>query len=242
MKNRISIFLSLAGVVLVGLSIFFSVYSDHHFWPVIFLTFGIPILFIGMAMYNMHKEIVYRKKRAKIILVVALILFLTSAYFRYKHWGGTGILLVISISFFCFAYLPLHAKNRIEKWQRYTRKKWHAWLLGIGDFISIGGIVLGFLFRVQHWPYSNVLMTSGFILLFAGLASWNIVFSREIVLRKKAEEETQKTLEQLKEQHKLIEEKNKEILDSIHYAKRIQNSLIPNDYQFKKELNNCLKK
>ncbi len=40
---------------------------------------------------------------------------------------------------------------------------------------------------------------------------------------------TQKAAEQISEQKHLVEEKQKEILDSIHYAKRIQNSLLPTD-------------
>ena len=45
----------------------------------------------------------------------------------------------------------------------------------------------------------------------------------------------QKAEKQLFEQKKLIEEKQKEILDSIHYAKRIQKTLMPTDKYFEKE-------
>src|SRR5581483_3933608 len=47
---------------------------------------------------------------------------------------------------------------------------------------------------------------------------------------------TSKTLEAEK-QKDLIEEKQKEILDSIHYAKRIQNALLPTEAGMEKNLN-----
>jgi tetratricopeptide (TPR) repeat protein len=40
----------------------------------------------------------------------------------------------------------------------------------------------------------------------------------------------------------LVEEKQKEILDSIHYAKRIQNSLLPNEKIIEKQLNDLTRK
>ena len=41
---------------------------------------------------------------------------------------------------------------------------------------------------------------------------------------------------QLAERKRMIEEKQKEILDSIHYAKRIQNTLMPNETYVAKTL------
>ncbi len=46
-----------------------------------------------------------------------------------------------------------------------------------------------------------------------------------------------KSLKTTKEQKKIIEEKQKDILDSIRYAKRIQNSLLPNRKYIDKHLN-----
>ena len=41
----------------------------------------------------------------------------------------------------------------------------------------------------------------------------------------------------IEEQKLLVDEKNKDILDSIHYAQRIQNSLLPTEKYIKRHLN-----
>ncbi len=57
---------------------------------------------------------------------------------------------------------------------------------------------------------------------------------RSNMLRRKANK-------QLLEQKEIIEVKQKEILDSIHYAKRIQNSLLPNEKQIGKAIDRLQK-
>ena len=57
----------------------------------------------------------------------------------------------------------------------------------------------------------------------------------------------QKTVIELKkketeEQKRIIEEKNKDIIDSIHYAKRIQQALLPTEKYIAKKLNSLTKK
>ena len=44
------------------------------------------------------------------------------------------------------------------------------------------------------------------------------------------------------EQKRKIEEKQKEILDSIHYAKRIQDAILPRESYIQKTLNRLMKK
>ncbi len=49
----------------------------------------------------------------------------------------------------------------------------------------------------------------------------------------KAYKQKQRTSEIISDQKRIVEEKQKEILDSIHYAQRIQSAILPNDYQWK---------
>lgn len=46
----------------------------------------------------------------------------------------------------------------------------------------------------------------------------------------------QKANLEIKKQKELVEEKQKEILDSIHYARRIQNSLLPNEKYIQRKM------
>lgn len=66
------------------------------------------------------------------------------------------------------------------------------------------------------------LMSTGIITLTLGVLAWNHKFKREVVFRKEAEE-------RLRISHLQLEEKQKEIIDSINYAKRIQQSHMPTE-------------
>jgi serine phosphatase RsbU (regulator of sigma subunit) len=60
------------------------------------------------------------------------------------------------------------------------------------------------------------------------LANQNITLEKQV---------TERTLE-ITEQKKVIEEKNKDIIDSINYAKRIQSAMLPDEHAFKAIFNN----
>jgi ABC-type amino acid transport substrate-binding protein/serine phosphatase RsbU (regulator of sigma subunit) len=61
---------------------------------------------------------------------------------------------------------------------------------------------------------------------------WNRYLKKQIRLRKKAENELKESLSKINEQKLLIEEKNNEVMDSIMYAKRIQDALLPSKELF----------
>jgi two-component system, sensor histidine kinase LadS len=64
------------------------------------------------------------------------------------------------------------------------------------------------------------------------LENEKIISEQNIVLEKKVEERTS----EIQHQKAVIEEKNKDILDSIHYAKRIQGALLASDMLLQKNL------
>lgn len=63
-----------------------------------------------------------------------------------------------------------------------------------------------------------------------------IVILRGYRQKKKSHDIIAKQKEEVEHQHDLIEEKNKEILDSINYAKRLQEAILPSDERVKTEL------
>ncbi len=63
-----------------------------------------------------------------------------------------------------------------------------------------------------------------------------IAIKEDITKRKKAEQELINANNELNTQKELLEQKNKSIIDSINYASRIQNALLPNDEFLKQVL------
>ncbi len=78
----------------------------------------------------------------------------------------------------------------------------------------------------------------GLVIIFAGLMfnRFKITQKQKLIIEIK-EQETQKQNEIITQQKDLVEEKQKEILDSIHYAKRIQTAMITNEKYIEKALN-----
>ncbi|MES2764086.1 MAG: SpoIIE family protein phosphatase [Bacteroidota bacterium] len=109
-------------------------------------------------------------------------------------------------------------KTRYEN--RKTLLSERTLVLSIADMISFVFIINGLLFKVMHWPGSLFLIQAGIVTLVITFIFWNISFRKEVKLRLVAEEKLKETLNE-------VEEKNKEITDSINYAKRIQEAILP---------------
>jgi serine phosphatase RsbU (regulator of sigma subunit) len=194
------------------------------------------VVFLGISFLAFPLDIKLRKKFARNAFIISVTILALHLSFKFFHWPGASILAFSFFSTLIFIFLPIHTKNRIDKWREYTEKSWQAYWLSISDLLSLAAVFGGLLFRVFHWPLANVILVTGVFLLTATLISWNSVFSRQIVLRKKAEEKIKEAYFKLNEQKTVIEEKTTEILSSITYAKRLQQAILPSETTWKSHL------
>ena len=183
----------------------------------IFLPFGASLIPRDLGLER-------RNKIRFIYLLVAIIGYFVGVLLKLEHYMGANIIMICSTLWYCFAFAPLHLKHRYNKWKPLSKSKLELIMLSHIDFIGFNLIVLGYLFKIMHWPYASMLINIGFITVIAGLLAWNII-TRNIVFRRKKSED------QLKLQHQ-------EITDSIAYAKRIQTAILPTDNQVKEHLYN----
>ncbi len=200
--------------------------------PAYFVPFVIVMvlsLLTSPALLAFHLPLKRRRKIANRILIGVFCIVLSACLFIWRRWPSAGIQLILGIFLFCFTYGTLALKNKYEKWKEYSRSKFTAFLFSLFDFLGTGFLFLGLLFKLQHWPASVELMIAGAVVLAVSMLAWNQKFKTEVVFRKNAEDQLQ--LQKLK-----LEEKQKEITDSITYAKRIQQSLLAHDSQLQKGL------
>jgi serine phosphatase RsbU (regulator of sigma subunit) len=230
MKKK-GVILLLIGIVLDSIGSIGIINSPRNPLPYFISIFGTVSFFVGIAFMFFDVPYQLRKKRARLLLMISIALVASVFIWAKLPIGHSGInIYSIYVScFVSFTYLPLLTKNRIDKWKMYTRKVWHAYFLSLADLISIAALVLGYLFRKMHWPAAYAMMTAGGIIFGVCLIAWNRLFSSEIILRKVAEGKLQDSLNE-------VEEKNKEILDSITYAQRIQKALLASDSILRKNL------
>lgn len=105
----------------------------------------------------------YTMKKAMIISgTVSAIFFTQGLIFKFMHWPGASAGIVLGIGILSLIFLPLMFVLKIKE-KRDIKDKL---VIGIG---SLAGILisLGTLFKVMHWPYANMMMTSSlFIMIF----------------------------------------------------------------------------
>lgn len=85
----------------------------------------------------------------------------------------------------------------------------------------------------------NTIILGSLVILVLAIATFIYL---SLVQKKKANTSLTSKNKQIERQNVLLEEKQKEILDSIHYAKRIQQSLMPTEKYFERKINDLKKK
>lgn len=212
MLRKIGYSLSSIGIIGTVLSI---VYRNEMIKG-IFITstlIAVFLFFVGLSLIFLNTSPEVRKKAKTTLLITSVTLIIAGVVSIYQHWVGARIELILGIFIYCFSYAPIALKDKYLKWHPFSKTKIEVFFLSFGDFISYNFIALGVLFKVQHWPYANNLMMYGSLLLVVFLLIWNSRFKNEVIKRKERED--------------MLEEKNKEILDSIQYAKRLQDAILP---------------
>lgn len=104
------------------------------------------ILLLTFKHYYSMKKIMYVSGLAASLLMIAGIIF------KFMHWPGAAVMLVLSIPVISLVFLPtffiLKAREKHD-----TRDKA---MMGIGAIPAIF-IAMGILFKVMHWPGANML-------------------------------------------------------------------------------------
>lgn len=96
----------------------------------------------------------YTMKKAMIISgAVSAAIFSTGLIFKFLHWPGASMMLILGIGLLSFMFLPLMFILKIKEKQSLKDKA----IIGIGTFSGIL-ISLGILFKVMHWPGANIMM------------------------------------------------------------------------------------
>lgn len=217
------------GLILIPLFIYLmeNELIPENIFSVVGSFLSVILLFLGFSLRYMNAQEKKRKKIAYWLLGISIVIIYSGLNFKVNHWKGAGLLIIVGILMFSFTALPLIVKVRYEKWKYFTTNSIHTLIVCISDLLSIMSISLGILFKIQHWPAANILFFSGIILFFISFIAWNIIFKKSLRKSRESETKLNDALKELKSKHEIIEEKNKEITDSINYAKRLQDAILP---------------
>lgn len=204
--------------------------------------FGLLNINLGCAFILMPAHIARRRRITGIALAVSCGVILFGWICTRIPLPGARIEMIIGVFTLCFFAGPLSFRNKFEKWKTYTRSGRDAFFLSLFDYLGISSLLLGVLFKIQHWPWANNMTMTGLALLALGTLAWNQKFKKEVIRRKETEDKLKESLEKLEAQKRIVEEKQKEVLDSIYYARRIQRSLLPGEKFIQRSLDRLPKR
>lgn len=225
-----------AGMCLTILLFMTFFYEVNVLFQIFGFLFLLSVFHIGIALVNVDYPIEVRNKRSKYILIITFICIAVGWLFKFNSLLGANVLITESLFLLSLVYAPLMAKKRYDKWKIHTQNKLVSLVLSIGDFLSVLFLVAGLLFKFFHWPGAYAFIFIGITFFLVALFGWNWTFRKAVEARKVAEEKLNAAFIELEYKHQIIEEKQKEIIDSIKYAKRIQQSLMPTEKYIEKSL------
>lgn len=227
--KKLGTYFIIGSLILIALDIYLIAngYINSFSAQVIPICILLSTFSLGLSLPSLNAPPHKRMAHLKIYFIISFLIWLTGLYFKVNLWFGASILVILGSFLFAFATLPLLVKHRYEKWKSFTSSSLQTLIVSLADLLSLMLILMGFLSKFMHWPGSISMITTGGVLLVISFFGWNQIFKSSIRFRKTAEDQLQNAFGELKEKHLIIEEKNKEITDSINYAKRIQTAVLP---------------
>jgi serine phosphatase RsbU (regulator of sigma subunit) len=93
------------------------------------------------------------KRIERLLGIIAVSLFVIGVLFKTLHWPGASIIHSIAALLFNFGYLPL----QLIRERRETESGLSRFYI-IFRFITLFLVMFAFLFKIQHWPGSGILL------------------------------------------------------------------------------------
>lgn len=101
------------------------------------------------------------KKTMNTVGMIASIGIVLGAIFRFQHWPGANVMLVLGVILFSFVFLPIMFTLKL----RESKEKRDKLILFVGCATGVLFIIAS-MFKLMHWPGANVLLGSAALCLF----------------------------------------------------------------------------
>jgi len=114
------------------------------------------------------------KRNTFIIGVISSFLLLIGVAMKFEHWPGAGIVITIAAVLFAFGYAVLLYIDKnalaINDFQKFVN---------LLTMIAMIIIMIGFVFKFQHWPGARIGLYAGHLMLIALIPTLFIHASKE---------------------------------------------------------------
>jgi hypothetical protein len=110
------------------------------------------------------KHYYFMNSTMKISGYVSSLLILIGSFFKFQHWPGANVMIVVGVFFLATLFLPILFILKFKSTDENNRSI----VLSIIGFISSLLICVGILFRILHWPGARMMIIIGCVLLILG--------------------------------------------------------------------------
>jgi hypothetical protein len=132
-------------------------------WPgaYIIMISSFILLALYLPIFILEKVKSAERKIGLVHIIGALCtsVLIISILFRFMHWSGSVLLIIIGILTFCLVFIPLlfYQKSRKEKAN---------FLMNLAGSLGLFLVPISFFLKIQHWPYQEVSFVLGNVLIF----------------------------------------------------------------------------
>lgn len=110
------------------------------------------------------KHYYFMNATMKISGYVSSLMILIGSFFKFQHWPGANVLILVGVFFLATLFLPLLFILKFKSTDESNRSI----VLSIIGFISSLLVCVGILFRILHWPGARMTIVLGCCLLLLG--------------------------------------------------------------------------
>lgn len=100
----------------------------------------------------------------KISGYVSSLMILSGAFFKFNHWPGANLLMVLGMFLLAVLFLPLLIILKFKSSEENNRSIVLSSIAGVASLLLCCGIV----FKILQWPYAQILTIAGGVLLVLG--------------------------------------------------------------------------
>lgn len=125
--------------------------------------FGLSVYLPFFLLYRPSEESNTGTNRVGIVGAISASLINLGISFKFQHWPGAGVMLVLGLTSFALVFIPMLLRKRL-KGEASERKT-------VMNTLGASGLTLfslGVLFKIMHWPGASVMLALSIFSLFFG--------------------------------------------------------------------------
>ncbi|HEY3370683.1 MAG TPA: hypothetical protein VGK10_07540 [Prolixibacteraceae bacterium] len=172
--RKLNCILSYATILVLVLYTSFKLFRYPGAWMImivlgILLTIYFPLQILDQVKRSSEGKLF----PVHVIGAFCLSVLIISLLFKFQHWAGAGKITLFGLLVFGFLFVPMLFYHQSNK------QKANHWINATGS-MGLMLIALGFIFRILNFPYQDLLILSGQVLIF-GIYFPLYAFTKSIV-------------------------------------------------------------